>query len=136
MAQPDHPMHAEALQAVETLIRAGDQVFIVAQNVAEFWNVATRPVANNGLGFSVQEAHEEVKRFSTILPLLPETDRIYPEWLRLVVLHSVSGVKVYDARLVAAMSVHGVTRLLTFNAEDFTRYTNFEIFRPMDINAE
>jgi len=136
MAQPDHPMHEEALQAVETLIRAGDQVFIVAQNVAEFWNVATRPLANNGLGFSVQEAHEEVKRFSTILPLLPETDRIYPEWLRLVVLYAVSGVKVYDARLVAAMSVHGVTRILTFNAEDFTRYASFEVFRPTDIHTE
>ena len=56
MAQPDHPIHEEALQAVEKLIRAGDQVFIVAQNVAEFWNVATRPVSSNGLGFSVREA--------------------------------------------------------------------------------
>jgi len=110
MAQPDHSMHEEALLAVEKLIRDGDQVFIVAQNVAEFWNVATRPVANNGLGFSIQEAHEEVKRFSTILPLLPDTDRIYPEWLHLIVLHEVLGVKVYDARLIAAMSVHGVTR--------------------------
>jgi hypothetical protein len=40
----------------------------------------------------------------------------------LVVRHGVVGVKVHDARLVAAMNVPGVRRLLTFNAGDFTRY--------------
>jgi predicted nucleic acid-binding protein len=87
------------------------------------------------LGFSIQEAHEEVKRFSTILPLLPDTDRIYPEWFYLIVLHEVSGVKVYDARLIAAMSVHGVTRLLTFNADDFARYVNIEVFLPKNMSV-
>ena len=67
--------------------------------------------------------------------MLPETDRIYVEWLSLIVLHSVCGVKVYDARLVAAMSVHGVTRLLTFNVEDFTRYGNIEVLLPKDVLA-
>jgi hypothetical protein len=33
----------------------------------------------------------------------------------------VIGAKVHDARLVAAMNVHGARRLLTFNAGDFTR---------------
>ena len=32
------------------------------------------------------------------------------------------GAKVHDTRLVAAMNVHGVGRILTFNANDFTRY--------------
>jgi hypothetical protein len=36
--------------------------------------------------------------------------------------HGVIGSQVYDARLVAAMTVHGVGRILTFNAADFSRY--------------
>jgi predicted nucleic acid-binding protein len=30
--------------------------------------------------------------------------------------------RVYDARLVAAMSVYGIDRIVTFNVADFTRY--------------
>ena len=36
--------------------------------------------------------------------------------------YRVSGVQVHDARLVAAMIVHDVTHILTFNTQDFTRY--------------
>jgi hypothetical protein len=56
------------------------------------------------------------------MTLLPESERTYQEWRRLVVQHSVTGVKVHDARLAAAMIVHGVTHLLTLNTDDFTRY--------------
>jgi predicted nucleic acid-binding protein len=34
----------------------------------------------------------------------------------------VLSAKVHDTRLVAAMNVHGVERILTFNTDDFTRY--------------
>ena len=63
------------------------------------------------------------------LELLPDTPPLYAEWKRLVVRHGVVGVKVHDARLVAAMSVHGVRRLLTFNAGDLTRYGS-EVVQP------
>jgi hypothetical protein len=35
--------------AVGTLGNRGDELYITTQNIAEFWNVATRPIANNGL---------------------------------------------------------------------------------------
>jgi hypothetical protein len=38
-------------------------------------------------------------------------------WRRILIDHAVSGTQVHDARLVAAMTVHGVKRILTFNAE-------------------
>jgi predicted nucleic acid-binding protein len=43
-------------------------------------------------------------------------------WRRLVGEHRVKGVKANDARLAAAMELRGVTRILTFDAGDFTRY--------------
>jgi predicted nucleic acid-binding protein len=59
-----------------------------------------------------------------LFPLLPDTPTLYPEWRRLVVMFGVSGVQVYDTRLVAAMKVHGVTHVLTFNTTDFIRYAS------------
>jgi len=41
-----------------------------------------------------------------------------------------TGVQAHDARLVAAMNVYGVSRILTFNAQDFTRYQDMEVIRP------
>ena len=52
---------------------------------------------------------------------------------RLVVAYSVVGVKVHDARLVAAMLVHGVTHLLTLNTNDFTRYSSITAVHPRTV---
>ena len=104
------------------------------QNVSEFWNVVTRPVVNNGLGFPVSLALVEVEKIEHILTLLPDSPATYAEWKRLVVEHSVLGAKVHDARLVAAMNVHGVGRILTFNKDDFARY-GIEVLQPSSVSA-
>jgi len=45
----------------------------------------------------------------------------------LVLGFGVSGVQVHDARIVAAMLVHQVTHISTFNASDFARYSSIGI---------
>jgi hypothetical protein len=52
----------------------------------------------------------------------------------LVVKHSVLGAKVHDTRLVAAMNVHDVGRILTFNVGDFARY-GIEVLHPSSVSA-
>ncbi len=49
--------------------------------------------------------------------------------------HGVRGKKVYDARLVALMSIYAVEVILTFNAADFTRFGNIKAFLPTAILA-
>lgn len=51
----------------------------------------------------------------------------------MIVTYSVVGVQVHDARLVAAMVVHGVTNLLTLNTADFARYPGINVFDPAAI---
>ena len=41
----------------------------------------------------------------------------------------------HDTRIVAAMNVHGVTHLLTFNKDDFRRYTNIVAISPGEVIA-
>jgi predicted nucleic acid-binding protein len=47
-AQPSHPLCPQATHAVSMLLRQNDAVFFCSENIAEFWNVATRPAEMNG----------------------------------------------------------------------------------------
>jgi predicted nucleic acid-binding protein len=134
-AQPTHPLCSQAASAVSKLLRQKDAVFFCAQNIAEFWNVATRPAEVNGLGFSHEEALQEVASIEDLLILLPDIPAIYPVWKRLVQDHRVQGVKVYDARLVAVMSVYVIDAVLTFNVADFKRYGNVSAIHPASMLA-
>ena len=131
--EPSHPMYGDAVNAIATLQGRGEQLHIVPQNLIEFWNVYTRPLERNGLGHTAAEAEAEVNRLKAFFSLLPDTAAIYEEWERLVVVHAVRGVNVHDAKLVAAMLVHGLTHILTFNISDFARYSEITAVHPTAI---
>jgi predicted nucleic acid-binding protein len=103
------------------------------QNIAELWNVMTRPVARNGFGLTVADAEREVHVIEAGMSLLPDDEAIYREWRRIVVQHAVSGVQVYDARLAAAMLVHGIGCILTLNVTDFGRYAGITAVHPSGV---
>lgn len=63
--QPAHPMHSVSVRAIQVLLAADESVFITIQNVAEFWNAATRPLAHNGMGFGIERATEEIARLES-----------------------------------------------------------------------
>jgi predicted nucleic acid-binding protein len=135
LAQATHPMHATAQAAVSALRHAGATFHTVPQNIYEFWVVATRPVANNGLGLTDSQTAAEVARLRALFPLLAEAPAVYPEWERLVVTHHVLGKNAHDARLVAALIVHGLDHLLTFNVADFTRFPGLVVLDPAAVTA-
>ena len=134
-AQPGHPLCRQAADAVAIMLRRQDTLFFCPQNIAEFWHVATRPNGNNGLGMSRDEVVLEIQAIETLLTLLPDTPAIYPEWKRLIADFSVMGLKVFDARLVAIMNVHGVKSILTYNTADFVRYTNLTVIHPSQVQS-
>lgn len=105
--------------ALLRLAEAGAVLNYTHQNIAEFWSVATRPADRNGFGLSPVDADREIRAIEKGMVLLPDSEAIYHEWRRLVVVHAVSGVQVHDARLAAAMKTHVVTHLLTLNTERF-----------------
>jgi predicted nucleic acid-binding protein len=123
-AQRAHPLHAVTRHAVRTLRANGDRPRATVQNYVEFWNVATRPISRNGFGLTPAAADHLLRVIERLFPMLPDAATLYQEWRRLVVAHSVSGVQVHDARLVAAMRASGLTHILTFNTADFARYAS------------
>src|SRR5438128_592066 len=110
-----HPMHRTASEAVETLVSSGEVVCVFPQTVYEFWVIATRPREQNGLVMSAAEAETQCAEFERIFSLMLDVPAIYAEWKSLVTQHAVKGKKAHDARIVAAMRVHNVSNLLTFN---------------------
>ena len=49
--------------------------------------------------------------------------------------HKVSGEPAHDAKLVAAIRVHGLTGILTFDKSGFSRYPGLEVVHPDDVAA-
>ena len=130
IAEVGHAAHLSAAQAVKLLAENGDVLHVASQNFYEFWVVATRPPANNGLGMTPQQANAEIDTLSSILSLLPDVPAIFEEWRRIVVAHDCKGKPAHDARLVAWMNVHGVRHILTFNGGDFARYAGISVLDP------
>jgi predicted nucleic acid-binding protein len=130
LAQPTDPAHGTARAAVVKLQAAGRGPCIVPQNLYEFWAVATRPVANNGLGLTVPECQAEVARLKALFPLLPDAPALCAVWESLVVAHNCKGKVAHDARIVAAMMTHGLSDLLTFNTADFARFSGITAIDP------
>ena len=126
-------MSGDVVRVVRFLLTRGDELFVIAQNLIEFWAVATRPIANNGLGLTIAQATQELTKLKALFAILPDTADILPEWEQLVVKHQVLGKQVYDTRLVAAMRVHNLTHLLTFNIGDFKRFSVITAVTPQTI---
>ena len=131
-SQPDHPSHHSAVESVATLLAAAEPVYFTPQSISELWMVATRPMADKGLGFPVALAIAELENIEKFLTLLPDSPLVYGEWKRLVARHEVVGNGVHDARLVATMHVYGIRRILTFNIDDFARY-DIEAVHPSSL---
>jgi predicted nucleic acid-binding protein len=51
----------------------------------------------------------------------------------LVFRYQVTGKPAHDARLVAAMHVHGLKAILTFDRSGFSRYAGVEVVDPRDV---
>jgi predicted nucleic acid-binding protein len=128
------PQHGTIRTAIRALVARGDELVTATQNVAEFWNVCTRPAtARGGLGLSVAETDRRLRVLERLVQLLTDLPTAYPLWRQLVVTHSVQGKQVHDVRLVALMQAHAISHILTLNGADFTRYPGITPVDPASL---
>jgi predicted nucleic acid-binding protein len=132
------PLHNTVFAAVQVLIGPGEELHMATQNMAEFCNVATRPVTNNGLGLKPNDALDLLAHeIEPVCSALAEPPSVYAELKRLIATYGVVGKQVHDARLVAMMLVWKIENVLTLNEHDFRRYEpeGIKIFTPASILA-
>ncbi len=118
-ADPGSALHSVAVQSVARLLADGHEVCVCAQNLIEFWAVATRPAEANGLGWSPEETAAELAGIEARFTLLPDLPETFGHWKSLVQAHGIRGKRTHDARLAAVCLSHGVHALLTLNVDDF-----------------
>ncbi len=90
-------------------------------------------LAEKSFVLTTVQTQAELARIKSLFRLLPDTPAIYGEWEVLVGRHRVSGKNTHDARIVAAMNVHAVTDLLTFNEDDFRRFPGINVVSPTNM---
>jgi predicted nucleic acid-binding protein len=135
-AEPTHPHHEAANRAIARLFERNETLIIVPQVIYEYWVVATRPLESNGLDFTSQATRAEIDKFKTIFILLEDEKELLARWMELVLRFDVRGKSAHDARLIAAMEIHGIPSLLTFNSADFSRYSNITVMNPQIVATE
>lgn len=124
VVEPRHAQHDQAIAALRMLRSAGHELCVVPQVHYEFWVVATRPSEQNGLGMSTADAEAVLIRLGPpLFRLLRDERAIYDPWRQIVRDFGVQGKHAHDARLVAAMTRHGLNEFLSFNVVDFKRYS-------------
>ena len=78
----------------------------------------------------MEQTAEEVTRFEAVFRLADEPLEVFRRWRQLVEDHAVKGKQVHDARLVAIMLENGMDHILTFNVDDFQRYSDITAVNP------
>jgi predicted nucleic acid-binding protein len=135
LVEPAHPHYAASRDGIELLEDRDHELILVPQVLYEFWAVATRPIANNGLGMTVPDALNQLTETKELFRLLRDERAIYEIWEQLVSSLEIKGKPAHDARLAAAMRRHGITHLLTFNTSDFARFSFVTAWDPIAVVA-
>ena len=101
--------------AIFQILLQGGQCFITSQVLILFWVVATRPVAVNGLEWTVEETEQAVQMLINQFEWLEETPDIFRLWFSLATTHKISGKRTHDLRIQAVMLAHNISYILTLN---------------------
>jgi predicted nucleic acid-binding protein len=123
--------HQAVRQALERLVEGGWELCICSQIVYEFWAVATRPVAANGLGLEIAAA--ELDRLLAAYLLLPDPPDMLVRWRAFCIANRVRGGRSHDARVAALMLAAGAERILTQNNEDFAGWADVHPIVAADV---
>jgi len=133
VAEPSSAEHRECVDALQLLAKSIRGPVLCAQTMIEFWVVATRPVAVNGLGMDSVEASATLDYFERLMRCLPEPADMAARWRDVADQYGVIGKPAHDARLVALMLASGINEIISLNVGDFKRYGSIRCFTPQDI---
>ncbi len=114
--------HESAVESLNVWPGSGVVLYTSGQILREYLAVATRPVAQNGLGLARSAAVANVRALRTRLHLLAEDEKVSERLLDLLDAVECLGQQVHDANVVATMLVHGVDTVVTINTGDFARF--------------
>jgi predicted nucleic acid-binding protein len=84
-------------------------------------------------GLSIRETAKKLRLIERLVEFSPDSLATFQEWKRLVAAHSITGIQVHDARIAAAMNAYGISQILTFNGNDFKRFSGITVVDPKSV---
>jgi predicted nucleic acid-binding protein len=87
----EHPTHTVVADAVDRLHQDGHEPVLLPQVIYEFWAVATRTVAANGLGKTPDEVDALIDQFTRWFPVKRDERKVFHHWRALARTYRVSG---------------------------------------------
>jgi predicted nucleic acid-binding protein len=115
------PWHQEARQAITELEQAGVPLWISRQVLREYLAVLTRP-QTWATPPPLTDLLADVQALTRRFHVADDTPQVTAQLLTILARIPVGGRQVHDANIVATMLTQGVSRLLTHNTVDFTRF--------------
>jgi predicted nucleic acid-binding protein len=111
--------------------KATANLYVAPQNLSEFYAVLTS-AKRTRQPRTPKEAVAAVEKFLAMpgLTLLQTPSTVVGRWMELVRRREVRGAKIFDLQLVATMLEAGITRIYTFNRDDFTPFSELEVLTP------
>jgi predicted nucleic acid-binding protein len=122
--------HTPSRAALERLAETDEPIRVSRQILREHLAVVTRP-QTWAVPLPTAEALADLERLERGHAMLEDGPAVTRELIALCRAVPLGGRQVHDANIVGTMLAHGETRLLTFNAADFTRFApRIEVVAP------
>ena len=119
--------HQFARHVITAHQRSGFHLGISGQIIREYLVVATRSPEANGLGLDLADALNNAEAFSQRLVFFEETEAVSNRLNLLIKNYRLIGTRIHDANVVATMSTHGLSKLITENQADFSVFSEVGI---------
>ena len=115
-------LHFAALHVLNDLPNQGIELCLSGQVLRECLVVSTRPVEANGLGLPLAAAVRNNEMFAERATLLEETRGVAKRLPGIAGSAGCRGKGIHDANIAATMLEHGVTQVITANAQGLVRF--------------
>ncbi len=121
--------HADATTWLKEAEAAGAPLWISGQVLREDPSVVTR-LQGDVAALPMAIALDRVRLFAQRFWVAEDGPEVRARLFEVLAAYDVGGKQVHDANAVATMLTHGITRLLTFNAGDFSRFADIITLGP------
>jgi len=125
----DHVFHERAEAKLNDLVAQEELLCISAQIIRELISVCTLG-RNLSRALTRDELQQQTEALIAQTVFLGESEASTRKLIELGSRYQVIGKQIHDANIVATMLTHGVTHLVSFNPDDFKRFTEIEVIVP------
>ncbi|MBD6614385.1 type II toxin-antitoxin system VapC family toxin [Komarekiella sp. 'clone 1'] len=124
------PFHVQATERLQALAEQGLDLWISRQTLREYLAAMTRRGDLTGK-IPVASLVADVRYFASYFRLVEDNLLVTERLLVLMEQISIGGKQVHDANIVATMLVYDIPQLLTYNTDDFARFSELITVLPL-----